>query len=136
MKKAVNFFEWNSKVLVSSLKKIDLDITLITFLDILFYSISGFMIVIWLQRIQAKMLGFVMPADIMALGYEKAQQLLNNARTFYLLIIFSFILLLIAIIFFASIFKGIIWAKTTNTKISIRLLSKFLCLNLFWMGFW
>ncbi len=131
-----NFLEWNNQVLVSSIKKIDFNILLITILDALFYFLSGYMVIFWLQRIQAKMLSFNLPADIGVLGVERTQQLVAEAKAFYYLVVFSFILLLIAIIFLASIAKGIIWAKITKTKIRFALISKFLGLNLIWMGFW
>ena len=131
-----NFLEWNNNILISSVKKINLNIILIVILDILFYLSSGFLITFWLQRIQAKMAAFNLPTDIISLGPKKAQQLLSDVRAFYFLSVFSFIFLLIAIIFLASIFKGIIWAKTTNSKINFALISKFFGLNLIWMGFW
>lgn len=131
-----SFLEWNSNILRSSIKKINFNIISILILDALFYLLSGYLIIFWLQRVQANITAFNMPADIMSLGPERAQQLVSEVRTFYYLIIFSFILLLIAIIFLASILKGIIWAKTTDTKISFKLISKFLGLNLIWMGFW
>lgn len=131
-----SFLEWNSNLLISSIKKISFNIIPILILDALFYLLSGYLIIFWLQRVQANITAFNMPADIMSLGPERAQQLVSEVRTFYYLIIFSFILLLIAIIFLASILKGIIWAKTTDTKISFKLISKFLGLNLIWMGFW
>jgi len=131
-----NFLEWNNQVLVSSIKKIDFNILLITILDALFYFLSGYLVIFWLQRIQAKMLSFNLPTDVSVLGVERTQQLAAEAKAFYYLVVFSFILLLIAIIFLASIAKGIIWAKTTKTKISFALISKFLVLNLIWMGFW
>lgn len=134
--KKSGFIEWNNGILISSLKKINLNIALIVILDVLFYLLSGYFAVFWLQRIQAKMATFNIPTDIISIGPERAQQLVAEVKSFYYLIIFSFILLLIAIIFLASILKGIIWAKTTNTKISFALLSKFLVLNLIWMGFW
>ena len=134
--KKPNFIEWNNKILISSLKKIDLNIILIIILDTLFYLLSGYFIIFWLQRVQVKMETFNLPTDIISLGSERAQQLVSEVKTFYFLIIFSFILLLLAIIFLASIVKGIIWAKTTRTKISFALISKFLALNLIWMGFW
>lgn len=134
--KQLSFIEWNYNILISSIKKINLNIILIVILDILFYFLSGYLVIFWLQRIQAKMAGFNLPPDIAALGLEKVQQIVGEVRTFYYLIIFSFILLLIAIIFLASIIKGVIWAKTTNTKISFKLISKFLGLNLIWMGAW
>ena len=132
----INFMEWNNHIFVSSIKKIDLNIILIVILDFLFYLLSGYLVVSWLQRIQAKMAAFNLPTDVVSLGYEKAQQLVGEVKSFYLLIIFSFILLLLAIIFLASILKGIIWAKTAKTKITFKLISKFLGLNLIWMGFW
>jgi hypothetical protein len=134
--KKLNFLEWNNAVLINSLKKIDLSIILIVLLDFLFYFLSGYAIIFWMQRVQAKVAAFSLPADAIALGYERAQQLVSEMKTFYYLIILSFILLLISIIFLASILKGVIWAKTTNTKISFTLISKFLGLNLIWMGFW
>ena len=135
MKKS-NFIEWNNNIFIPSIKKIDLKIILIIILDILFYFLSGSFVVFWLQRVQTKMASFNVPSDIISLGYERAQQLVGEVKIFYLTIIFSFILLLIAIIFLASILKGIIWAKTTKTKLSFALISKFLGLNLVWMGFW
>ena len=134
--KKSNFIEWNNDIFVYSMKKINLNIILIVILDALFYFLSGSILIFWLQRIQAKMAAFNLPTDVISLGYERAQQLVAEVKTFYYLIIFSFILILIAIIFLASIFKGVIWAKTTKTKISLRLISKFLGLNLIWMGFW
>lgn len=131
-----NFLEWNNNILITSIKKIDLNMILIIILDALFYILSGYFVVFWLQRVEAKMGAFNLPRDIIALGQQRAQQLLGEAKTFYYLIVFSFILLLIAIIFLASILKGIIWAKTTSTKLSFALISKFLALNLIWMDFW
>ena len=132
----LNFLEFNNHIFISSIKKINLNILLIIILDALFYLLSGFLIIFWLQRIQSKMASFNLPSDIVASGYENIQQLIHEARIFLFLIIFSLIILLIAIIFLASILKGIIWAKTTNTKISLVLISKFLAMNLIWMSFW
>ncbi len=131
-----NYLEWNNEVFTSSIKNIDLNIIFNIFLDIIFYVLSGFLVFFWFRRIQEKMLAFNLPPDITALGLEQATQLAADAKSFYYLIIFSFILLIIAIIFLASILKGIIWAKTTKTKISFNLISKFLGLNLIWVGFW
>ena len=134
--KKSNFLEWNNNILADSLKKINLNFILIIILDAIFYLLSGYLIIFWLQRIQEKMAAFNLPADVISLGYERAQQLVGEAKSFYYLIIFSFVLLLIAIIFLASIFKGAIWAKVTKAKITFKLISKFFVLNLVWMGFW
>lgn len=133
--KKASFMEWNKNVLVSSLKKVNLGIIPIVILDALFYFISGCLAVFWLLGLQAKMMSISIPSNIISLGYEKAQQIANEAQSFYYLTIFSFILLVLAIIFVASILKGIIWAKTTGTKVTLRLISKFLLLNLMLMGF-
>ena len=114
--KKSNFIEWNNDIFVYSMKKININIILIVILDALFFFLSGSILIFWLQRIQAKMAAFNLPTDVISLGYERAQQLVAEVKTFYYLIIFSFILILIAIIFLASIFKGVIWAKTTKTK--------------------
>lgn len=135
-KKFKNFLEWNKDIFVNSLKKINLNIIPIVVLDALFYILSGYLIIFWMQRIQAKMVAFNIPSDITSLGPEMAQQLAGEVKAFYYLIVVSFALLLIAIIFLASIIKGAIWAKTTDTKITLRLISKFFGLNLVWMGFW
>ncbi|MBI2658357.1 hypothetical protein HYX08_06730 [Candidatus Woesearchaeota archaeon] len=136
MKKPTGFIEWNSNMLASSLKKIRIEIIWIVILDAIFYLLSGYFFIFWLQRVQAKMNSFNMPSDIMSLGYERAQQLVTEVKSFYYLIFFSFILLLLAIIFLAAVAKGIIWAKTTKTKITAKLISKFLVLSTIWMGFW
>lgn len=134
--KKQNFLEWNNRILLNSVKRIGLSIGLIIILDILFYASAGYLILFWLQRLQAGIGAFSMPSDIMSLAPEKAQLLASEVREFYYLVIFSFILMLIAIIFLASIFKGAIWAKTTKTRVSFKLISRFLALNLVWMGFW
>lgn len=134
--KKLNFLEWNNHVLINSFKRIDLSIFLIVFLDALFYAISGLIVFFWFQRVMAKIFSFQVPTDLISLGYDKAQGLVKEIRLFYILIIASFILVLLAIIFLASILKGIIWAKTTKTKLTFALISKFLVLNLIWMGFW
>ena len=134
--KKLNFLDWNNQILLSSLKKIDMNIILIVILDILFYFFSYYAFVFWLRRIQEKLLSFNLPADIAALGFERTQQLVSEARAFLYIIIFSFILVLLAIIFLSSIINSVIWAKVTNTKITFALVSKFLGLNLIWMGFW
>lgn len=110
----------------------------IVILDALFYFLSGYLFIFWLGRIQTKIAAIILPtpADLISLGYEKAQQVLSEAKSFYFLLIFSIIFLVIAIIFLASILKGIIWAITTNTKITFGFISKFLALNLIWMSFW
>jgi len=131
-----NFLDWNNKILLDSLRKIDLNIIWMVILDAVFYFLSGYLFIFWLQRIQEKMAAFNLPQDVISLGYEKTQQLVSEAKSFYYLLIFSFILLLITIIFLASIIKGIIWAKTTKTKITFAFISKFLVLNLMWMPFW
>lgn len=133
--KKQTFFEWNNSVLIESIRKVDLNIILIIILDLLFYISSGFLVIFWLQRIRAKLAAFDLP-DIESLGYDSAQQLLSEMKAFLYLIIFSAILLSVSIILLASIFKGIIWAKTTKTKISFPLISRFLGLNLVWMSFW
>lgn len=135
-KQKLNFIEWNNKILIGSFKKIDLNIALIVVLDVLFYLLSGYLVVFWLQRVQAKMATFNIPTDFISMAPEQAQQFVSEIRSFYYLIIISFILLIAAIIFIASILKGIVWAKTTNTKISLKLISKFFGLNLVWIGFW
>lgn len=134
--KKSGFMEWNNSVLVNSLKKINFNIFIIIILDILFYASAGYLFLFWLQRLQARMAAFNMPTDIISLGIERAQQAVSEVKAFYYLIIFSFVLVLIAVIFLASIFKGLIWAKTTGARISFRLVSGFLLLNLIWMGFW
>ena len=134
--KKLNFLEWNNHVLMESLRKLDWNILLVVFFDVLFYALSGFILFFWFQRVMEGIMSFKVPPDIISLGYERAQQLSRDVRLFYIVLVASLILVLIAIIFLASILKGIIWAKTTKTKITFALISKFLLLNLIWMGFW
>ena len=136
MKKTQNFLEWNNEILVSAVKKINFGIVFITALDILFYFLANFLILFWHKGIEAKLLSFNMPQNLFALGAEEARQLTGDARLFFFMIALSFLLLLVAIILLASILKGIIWAKTTNTRLSFHLFSRFFVLNLLWMGFW
>lgn len=134
--KKSSFLEWNGRVLTASLKRIDLNIFLIVFLDALFYAASGLLIYSWFGRVWDKIASSQAPPDVISLGQQRAQELLSEVRLLYIGLVVSFVILLLAIIFLASILKGIIWAKTTKTKITLALISKFLVLNLVWMGFW
>lgn len=135
-KHKTHFLEWNNRVLQNSFKKIDLSIILVIISDLLFYSSAIFLFTFWFDRVTVKMSSFNFPNNVGSLGLEIARQLLREEIKFYYLLVFSFIVLLMAIIFIASILKCIIWAKTTRTKITLGLISKFLMLNLVWMGFW
>lgn len=134
----VNFLRWNQNILVSSLKKVSLNIILIIILDMSFYALSGLIFLGWGRQITARMESVFLPSpdSLAALGIEKAQQAVAEARSFLLLLVLSVILLILAVIFLASVLKCIIWAKTTGTKITFKLMSKFLALNLIWMTFW
>lgn len=131
-----NFLDWNYRVLLSSLKRIDLSIILIVILDAIFYLSSAFIYLNWFKIIQAKEASFNLPSNIQSLPLSQLQQLTKDAQSFYYFFILSFLLVVISIIFMASILKGIIWAKTTKAKITLKLISKFFLLNLAWMGFW
>ncbi len=134
--KKFNFIKWNYNTLISSLKKINLNIFLIVLLDFLFYFISTYLFIFWFQRLQQNIAGFNIPTNLLSLSQEKAQQFLSGIRIFYILIILSFVIFLLIIIFLASILKGIIWAKTTKASITLKLISKFFLLNIVWMSFW
>ncbi len=136
MKKKTSFMDFNNDVFASSMKKIDWSIFLILLLDIAFYASVFFLFSLWFTRINSAVNNFQMPNDPVSIGKDGLEKLTSGARALYITMILSFVLLLAAIIFLASIFKGIIWAMTTKTKISLNLISKFLILNLIWMGFW
>ena len=131
-----SFIKWNYTILRASLKKIDLNLIWIILLDTLFYLASGYLIIFWFQRISAKIQAFSLPPDISAVSDQAAQRLAGQIADFNLMIKLSFFLLIVAIIFMASIIKGIIWSKSAKANISLNLISKFFVINLAWMGFW
>ena len=61
--KKFDFLDWNNKVLTSSFKKVDLNIIFIVIADVLFYFLSGYAAISWLQRIQFKMTDFNIPNE-------------------------------------------------------------------------
>ena len=136
MKKTKNFLDWNNRILASSMKKLNWNIVLIIILDAVFYVISAYLFVLWDKKRKALSPNMPEPTQLIALGYEKAQQALAQTKSYLFFIIFSLLLLLLIIIFLATIIKGIIWAKTLNKKLNLKLISKFLGLNLLWMSFW
>ena len=135
-KKNEGFIKWNYDIFLASFKKIDFNIIWITILDTIFYLASGCLVLLWFQRISAKIQSFSLPSDIGLVTDQAAQRLADQVAGLNLAIRLSFILLLTAIIFLAAIVKGIIWAKTKKISLSFSLLSKFLALNLGWMGLW
>ena len=138
-----NFIEWNSSVLISSFRKIDFNLLMIVILDSAFYLMAASSYFLWDKFMKAKAAAVNLPSDpselanlLTTLGPEKAQVVAAQIKSYFFLLVFSFILLIILVIFLASIFKSIIWAKTTKTKITLKSMSDFLLLNLIWMGFW
>src|SRR3989344_7885668 len=129
-----SYLEWNSKVFLNSVKKMNLFSVLLIILDSVFYAACALLAFFWYQRIMTKMASFHLPTDITILGSDKLSQINYEVQHFYYFIIGSFIFLVLAIIFLASIFKGIIWARTAQKKITLKYLSKFLSLNLIWMA--
>ncbi len=127
---------WNRNVFLSAMRRIGFNIFLIVFLDALFYFSSAFLVSFWYAGIIKKIAGFKVPADILSLSVSQIDELAREAAYLRYFIIGSFIILILAIIFFSSILKGVIWARTAKTKITFALISKFLLLNLIWMGFW
>ena len=144
MKKTkIGFIEWNNNILVNSFRKIDFNILLIIILDSIFYLAAAGSFFLWDKFMKAKAAAINLPADpneivntLTALGPEKAQQLASEVKSYFFLLLFSFIAVVILVIFLAGIFKSIIWAKTTKTKISLKFMSGFLLLNLIWTSFW
>ena len=131
-----NFLDWNYKILVNSLKKIDFNIILIVLLDALFYLFSIFIFNYLLKTIFLRMASINLPQGMESLPLDKLQLIVKDSQNFFYMLILSFVLVMLAMIFLASIIKCIIWAKTTKTKITLKLISKFFILNLAWMGFW
>ncbi|MBI4452037.1 hypothetical protein HY637_01285 [Candidatus Woesearchaeota archaeon] len=131
--KKQGFLTWNYEILKTSFKNINQDILFIIILDFLFYIASGYLVILWITRITEKINSINLQPDF---SPAAIQQLSKDTQMFYYVVVFSFVMLLVAIIFLASILKGIIWAKTIKAKISLKLLSKFLGLNLVWLGFW
>lgn len=144
MKKSkIGFIEWNNNIFVKSFKKMDFGILLIIILDSLFYLTAAGLFFLWDKFMKAKAAAINLPADpneivntLTSLGPEKAQQLASEVKSYFFLLLFSFIAVVILVIFLAGIFKSIIWAKTMKTKISLKFMSGFLLLNVIWMGFW
>jgi len=143
MKNKIGFIEWNNNALTNSFKNMDFSLLLIIILDSIFYFMAAGSYFLWDRFMKAKAAAINLPSDpneivntLTALGSDKAQQIATEVKSYFFLLLFSFIALLIFVIFLASIFKGIIWAKTTKTKISLKFISGFLLLNVIWMGFW
>ena len=139
----INFIEWNNNVLMNSLKKIDFNIILIIILDAAFYSLAASSYFLWDKFMKLKAASVNLPSDpnelamiLSAMGPAKAQQLADQVKSYYFLLVFSFIALIILVIFLAGIFKSVIWAKTSKTKVSLKFISGFLLLNILWLGFW
>jgi len=142
-KDKIGFIKWNNNILVNSFRKIDFNILLIIILDSVFYLTAAGSFFLWDKFMKARATAINLPADpneivntLTALGPEKAQQLASEVKSYFFLLIFSFIAVVILVIFLAGIFKSVIWAKTTKTKISLKFMSGFLLLNLIWTGFW
>jgi len=142
-KNKIGFIEWNNNILVKSFRKMDFNILLIVILDSVFYLTAAGLFFLWDKFMKAKAAAINLPADpneivntLTSLGPEKAQQLASEVKSYFFLLIFSFIAVVILVIFLAGIFKSIIWAKTAKTKISLKFMSGFMLLNVIWTGFW
>jgi hypothetical protein len=133
-KKNLNFISLHQKALKDSFKRIDLSFIWIIIADMLFYLASGYLIIFWLQRIQDKIQSFNLPSNIDAVSAQASQQLGDQIVQLNLTIRVSAVLLVVAVIFLAAIIKGFVWSRTSKTKFNFNFLSRFLVLNLIWMG--
>ncbi|MBI2124336.1 hypothetical protein HYT92_00955, partial [Candidatus Pacearchaeota archaeon] len=111
--KKQGFLTWNYEILKTSFKNINQDILFIIILDFLFYIASGYLVILWITRITEKINSINLQPDF---SPAAIQQLSKDTQMFYYVVEFSFVMLLVAIIFLASILKGIIWAKTIKAK--------------------
>ncbi|MEK6943587.1 MAG: hypothetical protein AABX00_05985 [Nanoarchaeota archaeon] len=138
MPKKQSYWEKNIELLKSTIKKIDKWILISIALDIAFYIIVIYSFMFWNSSVQAKQFSIMSkyPPDPMMMSASQLQSINTEAKSFLILLYSSIVLLALFIIFIASIVKGIIWAKTTSTKINLHLISRFLGLNLIWMGLW
>ncbi|HLC49818.1 MAG TPA: hypothetical protein VJI97_00135 [Candidatus Nanoarchaeia archaeon] len=136
--KKQSYWEQNKELLKSSVKKIDKWILISIALDIVFYIIIIYSFIFWNSSIQAKSFSILSkyPSDPTMMTASQLQNINLEAKSFLMLLYSSVALLALFIIFITSIVKGIIWAKTTSAKINIHLISRFLGLNLIWMGLW
>lgn len=137
------FLEWNNSILLDSFKNIDLGIIFIIILDAAFYLLATLSYFLWDRFMKAKAAAISLPSDpnelvnlISSLGPEKSQLIASQVKSYFFMLVFSFILLILLIIFLASIFKSLIWATIAKTRITLKFISSFLLLNLIWMGFW
>lgn len=132
----LNWLKWNAGIFISSLEKIDMNLFLIAALDVIFYASSLFLVSFAIKRMQLKANSVILPSGFMSMGEDALITTLHDAKSYYNLLIFTMIIVPLAVIFLAGILKGVIWAKTTKAKLNMRLIFGFIVLNAFWMGFW
>ena len=138
LSKITEFLEWNYDILLSSMKKVSWEIILFIALDALFYMLSFSMFYFWNKNITQRMNSVILPPpeSLASLGIAKIGMIKTEAQSFFILLSLSILLLIAAIIFLASIIKGIIWSGTSGKRPTIFFISKFFLLNLIWMGLW
>ena len=130
-KNKTGFIEWNNNILINSLKRIDLNFVIIAILDAAFYVSVALSFTAWFRFIKSKEAAINFPSDP-----SQFAGFLAVEKSFYFLLVFSFIAIIVFTIFLVGIFKGVIWARTTKTKLTLKLISGFLLLNVIWLGFW
>jgi len=132
--KKEGYFKKNYNLFINSFKKIDLKIFHIVFFDLLFYSLVPLIAIATYKVIENRASLTNMPADLLQVGAETAENLLSDLKVFFFLLIAMLILMVITIIIDWSIFKGLAWGLTIKRKFNFKFFLKFFILNLIWLG--
>jgi hypothetical protein len=136
--KKESFLKWNNRVLAEAFKRPLYTTMLSALADFLFYAASFFAFSLWYQRIMEKMysLSIPGPSELASMGQAAREAALGEARSFYIAVILSLILLVVFAIFLFSIASALSWSLAAGKKQNLHLFSRFLALDMAWAPGW
>jgi len=126
----MKFLKFNQDILAATIRKLDLKILLIIIIDFIFYGLAYLSSQFWFNQIKLKY--DLVSAQPNLLSEAAIRTLFYETQGFYFFLIYSLIFLIISIFIFSAIAKGLIWALTARTKITIKYLLRFTLLKLLW----
>ena len=132
------YLNFHKQILSKSFEKFKKHFILIVLTDMIFYALLINSASKIIKRVLIKYNALDIPSmdQIAIQGLGKAQEVLQLTRGFFFLVVFSTLFFLLISIALITVFKGFIWSRVSQKKLTIRLLRKFLILNLIWVTSW
>ena len=127
----LKYLSLNREIFIDSIKKINLSIFLIALIDYIFYSLVYFSSAFWFSKILER----YNAVNLDSLSEFALESIVAQTQGLYQFLIYSTMLLSIALLILSALSKAIVWGMTAKTKISVKYILKFTLAKVIWNSF-